>query len=356
MRLRTAVAWIALAAAGASEAACNAILGNEAHDLAGGAAEDARVASDASPAPESGAVDASLDGARKTDGRPGRGDGAFDSGADTAPDAAGETSVSDAPMSTDSQLADAPLSMDSQPADAPTSIDSQPADASTSMDSQPSDGSPAADGRPSGPAGLLYYFPLAGDTKDYSGNGNDATNYGATPTTGHLGNPNSAYLFNGTSSYLVAPGTLLPIGNMARTVTAWVKPTNQNPTYGGFVMWGGSTVLTGGYFAVGNFKSQSFWASSDDLYTGWTVPTGVWTFVAVVFLPPNQIRFFNNAAATTLTLTYTLNTTVSSLFIGATTTNNGASWYDYYSGATDTVRIYGRSLSDAEVATVMANN
>jgi hypothetical protein len=259
-------------------------------------------------------------------------------------------------MTTDSQLADAPTSIDSQPTDASTSIDSQPADAPTTMDSQPSDGSPAADGGPPGPGGLLYYFPLAGDTKDYSGHANDAANHGATLTTGHLGKPNSAYLFNGTSSYMVAPGALLPVGNQARTVTAWVKPTNQNPTYGGFVMWGGSAVLTGGYFAVGNVRSQSFWGSSDDLYTGWTVPTGVWTFVAVVFLPPNQIRFFNDAAATTLALTYDLSTTVSSLFIGATTTNNGSTWYDYYSGATDTVRIYGRSLSDAEVATVMANN
>jgi hypothetical protein len=344
VRRWSAIAWIALATSAALDTACNAILGNEAHDLAGGAAEDGSAARDAGLAGR-GAHDASLDGARDTDGLPGHGDGAFDSGPDNASDAPGETSVSDAPMSTDSQLADAPLSMDSQPADA-----------LTSMDSQPFDGSPAADGGPSGPAGLLYYFPLAGDTKDYSGHANDATNHGATLTTDHLGNPNSAYLFNGTSSYMVAPGTLLPIGNMARTVTAWVKPTNQNPTYGGFVMWGGSTVLTGGYFAVGNVKSQSFWASSDDLYTGWTVPTGVWTFVAVVFLPPNQIRFFNNAAATTLTLTYNLNTTVSSLFIGATTTNNGASWYDYYSGATDAVRIYGRSLSDAEVATVMAIN
>jgi len=344
VRRWSAIAWIALATSAALDTACNAILGNEAHDLAGGAAEDGSAARDAGLAGR-GAHDASLDGARDTDGLPGHGDGAFDSGPDNASDAPGETSVSDAPMSTDSQLADAPLSMDSQPADA-----------LTSMDSQPFDGSPAADGGPSGPAGLLYYFPLAGDTKDYSGHANDATNHGAMLTTDHLGNPNSAYLFNGTSSYMVAPGTLLPIGNTARTVTAWVKPTNQNPTYGGFVMWGGSTVLTGGYFAVGNVKSQSFWASSDDLYTGWTVPTGVWTFVAVVFLPPNQIRFFNNAAATTLTLTYNLNTTVSSLFIGATTTNNGASWYDYYSGATDAVRIYGRSLSDAEVATVMAIN
>jgi hypothetical protein len=320
-------------------------LGNEAHELAGGAAEDASVARDAGLAGR-GADDASLDGARGKDGQPGRGDSAFDSGADNASEAAGETSVSDAPASTDSQ-----------PSDAPTSTDSQPPDAPTNADSQPPDGvAPTADGGLSGPAGLLYYFPLAGDTKDYSGNANDATNHGATLTTGHLGKPNSAYLFDGTSSYLVAPGALLPTGNQPRTVTLWVKPTNQNPTYGGFVMWGANPSIFGGYFALGNKQNQSFWGNNDDLYTGWTVPTGVWTFVAAVFLPPNQLRFFNDATAQTLTLRLSLNTTASSLFMGGTTTNNGATAYDYYSGAIDALRIYGRSLSDAEVATVMANN
>jgi hypothetical protein len=227
-------------------------------------------------------------------------------------------------------------------------------DSKTSFDAADGDGLPAYgdDGGPAGPPGILYYFPLAGDTKDYSGNGNDAQNMGATPTTGHSGKANSAYLFDGTSSYLVAPGTLLPIGSAARTVTVWVKPANQNPTYGGFVLWGGNPVPAG-YFGLGNRGQQSFWSNTpDDLYTGWTLPTGVWTFVAAVYLPPNQMRFFNNGMAQTLALPSTLNTTASSLFIGATTTTDGTTWFDHYSGATDSVRIYGRSLSDTEIAAV----
>lgn len=214
------------------------------------------------------------------------------------------------------------------------------------------DGPTSTDGGPAGPPGILYYFPLAGDTKDYSGNGNDARNMGATPTTGHSGKANSAYLFDGTSSYLVAPGTLLPIGSAARTVTLWVKLTNQDPTYGGFVLWGGNPAPAG-YFSLGNRCQQSFWSNApDDLYTGWTIPTGVWTFVAAVYLPPNQMRFFNNGMAETLALPSALNTTASSLFIGATTTTDGTTWFDHYSGATDSVRIYGRSLSDTEIAAV----
>jgi gliding motility-associated-like protein len=46
--------------------------------------------------------------------------------------------------------------------------------------------------------GLLVHLPFNGNTNDVSGNGNHATNFGATLTTDKKGNANSAYEFNNT--------------------------------------------------------------------------------------------------------------------------------------------------------------
>ena len=61
--------------------------------------------------------------------------------------------------------------------------------------------------------GLVAYYPFDGDFKDYSGNGNDATNHGA------LINSNGV-AFNGTNSYLSYPVFGL---TGARTYSAWVS-------------------------------------------------------------------------------------------------------------------------------------
>ena len=72
-------------------------------------------------------------------------------------------------------------------------------------------------------AGLVAYYPFTGNSLDASGNGNNATNFGATLTNDQFGNPNSAYLFNGTSNYMsVANSPTLQTASI--TLCAKVKP------------------------------------------------------------------------------------------------------------------------------------
>jgi Laminin G domain len=89
---RIASAWIALAAAGASGTACNAILGNQAHELASVGTEDGSAAPDGPADPFDGQAEGkaagalldanvSPDAADEMDGLSGSSDGAFDSGA-----------------------------------------------------------------------------------------------------------------------------------------------------------------------------------------------------------------------------------------------------------------------------------
>jgi hypothetical protein len=206
------------------------------------------------------------------------------------------------------------------------------------------------------PTGLLYYFALAGDTNDYSGNGNNAINSGATPTTGHSGKANSAYLFNGTSNYMTVPGSRLPIANAARTFSMWVKPTTTTLN-SEITLWGQGDCVNGGgnMFGLGSRPNEVFYGGCDSAGGAAGIPVGSWTFLAAVFTPPNQMRVFINGTGTTYSLATNLNTQPSALWIGGeTVTNSASNIRSYFSGSIDSIRIYDHALSDAEVATIMA--
>ena len=71
--------------------------------------------------------------------------------------------------------------------------------------------------------GLVMYLPFNGNTLDASGSGNNATNFGATLTADQNGNPNSAYLFNGTTNYMKVNNSIaLQLSDF--TICAKVKP------------------------------------------------------------------------------------------------------------------------------------
>ena len=67
------------------------------------------------------------------------------------------------------------------------------------------------------------YFPFNGNTLDESGNGNNATNLGATLTTDRFGNLNSAYSFDGIDDYM----EIIPVSDLSAvgdfTVSLWIK-------------------------------------------------------------------------------------------------------------------------------------
>lgn len=73
--------------------------------------------------------------------------------------------------------------------------------------------------------GLKAYYPFSGNANDASGNNNNPVFNNATLTSDRLGNPNSAYHFNGTSNYMQIPNS--PSLNSANTLSlfAWVRPT-----------------------------------------------------------------------------------------------------------------------------------
>lgn len=54
-------------------------------------------------------------------------------------------------------------------------------------------------------SGLVAFYPFNGNSDDESGNGNDGTVMGAMLTADRFGTDNSAYEFDGYSSYISIP-------------------------------------------------------------------------------------------------------------------------------------------------------
>ncbi|TDO83715.1 putative secreted protein (Por secretion system target) [Flavobacterium chryseum] len=71
--------------------------------------------------------------------------------------------------------------------------------------------------------GLVAYYPFNGNANDTSGNGANGTVSGASLTSDRFGNSNTAYSFNGVSSYIDAVIPNIPKNNAARTISGWFK-------------------------------------------------------------------------------------------------------------------------------------
>jgi len=73
--------------------------------------------------------------------------------------------------------------------------------------------------------GLVAYYPFNGNALDSSGNNNNPSFNNATLTTDRFGNANSAYSFDGATSYISIPNSASLNFGTSITISIWVKPT-----------------------------------------------------------------------------------------------------------------------------------
>jgi gliding motility-associated-like protein len=99
-------------------------------------------------------------------------------------------------------------------------------------------------------SGLLAYYPFNGNANDASGNGNNATFNNATLTNDRLGNPNSAYVFNGIDNFIQVPNSSSLNTTNQISICAWMKVSGfyPGPCHGNnIVMKGDGDYLPGNY-------------------------------------------------------------------------------------------------------------
>ena len=195
--------------------------------------------------------------------------------------------------------------------------------------------------------GLVGYWPLNGNTNDYSINSNDGTNNGATITDGYNGQ--LAYEFDGVDNCInlekdnILEGIDLIDGS---TISIWVKPeetAGSNPMMeflGGFHYW---AILEDGRMRCMVYNEETdknMWPESTGVVTFST-----WSHLVFQIKKGEYSKFFIDGE-----ISGTLNSTgISVHSYSQYSAGIGCDYDGYFNGKIQDVRIYNRALSEEEV-------
>ena len=183
--------------------------------------------------------------------------------------------------------------------------------------------------------GLVAYYPLDGDSIDYAG-GNNATNSGATFTTGKVG---QTAVFDG-NGYITQDNNLGISGNSPRTISFWAYPSS------GYIPFGFGGQATGDavylYSPYNGKICRGVWGGMGGCSTN-DYATNAWQLITVTFDGTSFKLYLNGSLEFTDTATYS--TTDTPIAIGEL--------YNYASqqfvGNIDEFAVWNRSLDINEV-------
>jgi concanavalin A-like lectin/glucanase superfamily protein len=227
--------------------------------------------------------------------------------------------------------------------------------------------------------GLVAYYNFnGGNLNDSSGNNNNIFFNNATLTVDRFGNPNNAYLFDGSTSYMqVKNSTSINPNNITLFAIVKVYGFNEAECHG-------NQILSKGYpYTANGFYSLNFFAinngspvcsatvdTTQEVFTGsygddnpqgsnagiagisssdsvW-VQKNQWYTIAYTYDGSTAKFFVNGALAYSIPNTHAITFTPNSndLFIGK---HENPLFQYYFNGVIDEVRIYNRAITNQEI-------
>jgi hypothetical protein len=208
-------------------------------------------------------------------------------------------------------------------------------------------------------AGLLSWWPLAGNVNDYSFNNNTgtihsnvsfvSTKYSST-ASGTIPNPNVAYM-NGYNSYISTGTNGLPLGNSARSIFAWIdwNGTTTRSTVYGYGNYGGGAGEGAALEIVPSGNVGGLYFESDVLNAGdslQTVPLNQWTLVGYTYAS-NVITLYINGNPDAISLGQ-LNTVLPTTDKANIGKDSGGIGY-YFNGLIADVQVYNSVLTQQQI-------
>ncbi|WP_164905440.1 RCC1 domain-containing protein [Flavobacterium sufflavum] len=201
-------------------------------------------------------------------------------------------------------------------------------------------------------SGLLAYYPFNTNANDASGNGYNGVASGAVLTTDRYGKTNSAYSFDGISSYIDATIATIPQNNSPRTISGWFKTNSFNYSESNYnTIFNYGNLSTTQRFALSlyskgylDFISSSNF-SNNDLGIQNNYLDNTWHFITITYDGTKVSLFVDGNYVNGKNIT--LNTINKNLRIGKRIdgdTNN-----EYFKGLIDDIGIWNRVLTTNEI-------
>lgn len=223
--------------------------------------------------------------------------------------------------------------------------------------------------------GLMMYLPFKGNTLDASPNANNATNFGATLTADQWGNPNSAYRFNGTSSYMrIANAASLQCDTqITLCARVLVNGFYNDICYGNSIIDKGTpdylegdyhlrfaTSISGGDCNVKDTLKQNFYGQFYNEIPSEVIRNnppyikkGNWDCIIYVFDGVNAKMFVNGILRYTTVAKTTIGVNVQDVFLGR---HDDLTYPYWFNGVMDEVRIYNRALNVPEIDSICSKS
>ncbi len=217
--------------------------------------------------------------------------------------------------------------------------------------------------------GLVAYYNFNnGNLNDSSGNGNNINFSNATPTTDRFGNPNNAYLFNGTSDYISVPSST-SLNPNSITIFAIFKPNGfySNQCHGNAILQKGIADNENGFYGI-RFNDtlnqcnnpvdtsqefiSGFYGDGGIYVISYARPpiaihTGTWYVVAYTYDGTTSRFYANGELVETNGRQDAFTPNTDDLFIGYSPQNGGQYWFN---GVIDEIRIYNQPLCAGAIA------
>jgi hypothetical protein len=205
------------------------------------------------------------------------------------------------------------------------------------------------------------YFPFLGNTYDYAGKVGSCQNVGATLAADRLGKANAAYLFNGSSNYLLLSNSALSSSN-AFAISCWIKPLGNHASSDIYsqtiVDLRGEYQIALSYNQPGNPtnpNSMQFYIYSNPTATvinsaNNSIPLNTWTHVAACYGSNTMSLYINGilVASQTSNAPSAVSGYINTIGKDYATWNNRGWVYGYI----DEVIIYNQNLTQTDVQAI----
>jgi hypothetical protein len=214
--------------------------------------------------------------------------------------------------------------------------------------------------------GLIAYFNFNnGSLQDSSGYNNHIIFNSASKTIDRFGNPNNAYLFDGSSSFMeVKNNSTLNPGSITMFAIIKINGFNNGPCHANQILGKGNPDETAGLYFLRfrdylsdcnsplNPNAVVFHGAYGDNIPGGTaagveaentiLQTGKWYSVAYTYDGYTSKLYANGVLLSTLDLSVNFAANMRDLFIGRSENDLYPFWFN---GVIDEIRIYNRALS-----------